>query len=114
MSAISIKIDYVNLAIAINNLKSLEDGTGYDKSYLSESLSGCIGLAADKNRELFISLFKIEELLIEIVKKTQVALQNAGVKFSESEDMISSIFDVVGTISNSPTTNDTKVTSSQP
>ena len=79
-----INVDYIGLSEAINSMKRIEAGVGYEK------ITQCYGRGNMENEtaELCIELGNIEKQLLTVIKKTNVALKNAGIDFIEVEQEI--------------------------
>lgn len=93
---IEIKIDYTKLAISISGLKKLKNGTGF--SQMETILDNSCGKMKKEVVDLYNQLHVLEKNLVDIVGKTQTALENAGMKFSESENLIANIMDAINSV----------------
>lgn len=82
---LEILLNYAELNIAIVTLGVLEKGTGHSIYCTSDFLNHSRGKMFHKTNELYAKLMQIEDALIEIVYRTRIALNNAGVEFELTE-----------------------------
>lgn len=89
---IEIKINYDELNFAILGLKVLEEGTGYSIYSTADFLNHSRGKMFNSTNEMYAKLMEIENVLIETIKRTNKALNNAGVSFEVTENELISVY----------------------
>lgn len=83
-----IKVNYSELHFALIAMKSLQKSTGYGIYCTSDFLNHSRGKMFEQTNEFYRKLMEVEEVLIEIIKDTIVALNNAGVEFAATENYV--------------------------
>lgn len=91
-------VNYDELTLAILELHFLEKGTGYSVYSTSNLINHSRGEMYDNINELYAKLMQIEEVLIEIIRRTKIVLNGAGIEFETVENQLISSFKNLVTI----------------
>lgn len=91
-----ISVEYLRLSESIGSFKRLCKDTEYKNKNILENSQGSM---ATSSKEVYAKLVEVEAVLHDIVERTKKTMENAGMKFSESEDLISNILDTMGSLS---------------
>lgn len=81
-----IVLEYDELSKALNELMLLEKGTGYKIYFTSDFINHSRGKMFENTNAFYSKLMQIEDVMIEIVSRTKIALNNAGIQFETAEN----------------------------
>ena len=81
----SIQLEYIQLVVAINQLKQLKSGTGMCRYVTSDLINHSRGKMFNSVNNFHEQLCLVEKEMIELIDKTMKAMVSAGISFEQAE-----------------------------